>query len=64
MVPRRQAVALALIINELVTNAFRHAEPPCRVILRDAGTTGFSLVVSDMVKGQKMVIAMVDWGAA
>jgi two-component sensor histidine kinase len=51
MVARSQAVALALIINELVTNAFRHAEPPCRVRLRTDGPNGFRLTVSDAGNG-------------
>jgi two-component sensor histidine kinase len=53
MVPREQAVALALIINELLTNAFRHGAPPCRVILQDGGTDDFRLIVSDCGAGPK-----------
>jgi two-component sensor histidine kinase len=53
MVPRTQAVALALVINELLTNAFRHGAPPCRVILQVDGTTGFRLIVSDAGGGPK-----------
>lgn len=51
MVARHQAVALALIINELVTNAFRHGELPCRVKLQTANSNGFTLVVSDSGNG-------------
>lgn len=51
MVARSQAVSLALIINELVTNAFRHAELPCRVRLRTDGPNGFRLTVSDSGNG-------------
>lgn len=52
-IARRQAVTLALIINELVTNAFRHAAPPCRVILRETGTKAVQVVVSDRGEGPK-----------
>jgi two-component sensor histidine kinase len=51
MVARHQAVALALIINELVTNAFRHGELPCRVRLQMDSPNGFSLIVSDSGDG-------------
>jgi two-component sensor histidine kinase len=51
MVARHQAVALALIINELVTNAFRHGELPCRVRLQMANPSSFSLIVSDAGSG-------------
>jgi two-component sensor histidine kinase len=46
-----QAIAIALIVNELVTNAFKHVGPPCQVTLRDEGETGFKLTVSDAGKG-------------
>jgi two-component sensor histidine kinase len=51
MVARHQAVALALIINELVTNAFRHAHPPCRVRLQTHSPDGFRLMISDSGDG-------------
>jgi two-component sensor histidine kinase len=46
-----QAISIALVVNELVTNAFKHAGPPCHVTLQDAGETGFKLIVSDTGKG-------------
>jgi two-component sensor histidine kinase len=46
-----QAVAIALIVNELVTNAFRHVGPPCQVTLQDEGEAGVRLTVSDTGKG-------------
>jgi two-component sensor histidine kinase len=53
MVPREQAIALALVINELLTNAFRHGEPPCRVALEGDGTKDFRVIVSDCGPGPK-----------
>jgi two-component sensor histidine kinase len=40
-----------VIVNELVTNAFKHVEPPCRVTVQDEGEAGFKLIVSDTGKG-------------
>jgi signal transduction histidine kinase len=50
-VSRDQAVSVALIVNELVTNAFRHGKPPCRVHLHDDTKEGFRLTVSDGGQG-------------
>jgi len=44
-------IAIALIVNELVTNAFKHVGPPCQVTLQDRGETGFKLTVSETGKG-------------
>ena len=44
------AVSLALIVNELVTNAIKYVGPPCRVELRKAGD-GLTLSVSDSGQG-------------
>jgi two-component sensor histidine kinase len=51
-VPVRQAAPLALIVNELVTNALRHAFPPdsdgvVRVLLRRASIESAELAVAD-----------------
>ena len=51
MFARDQAVVLALIINELVTNAFRHGKLPCRVRLRMESPSVLNLVVSDCGNG-------------
>ncbi|MFY9837187.1 MAG: sensor histidine kinase, partial [Xanthobacteraceae bacterium] len=51
VVDRDQAISVALIVNELVTNVFRHAELPCRVRLWDEGNHSFRLRVSDTGKG-------------
>jgi two-component sensor histidine kinase len=53
MVPREQAISLALITNELLTNAFKYGVSPCRVILQDGGTNGFRLIISDRGAGPK-----------
>jgi len=45
------AIPVALIVNELVTNVFRHAAPPCHVRLHWGGEAGFRLTVSDAGKG-------------
>lgn len=41
VVSRDQAISMALIVNELVTNVFRHAGPPCQVTLQDDSRRGF-----------------------
>jgi two-component sensor histidine kinase len=48
---RDQAISVALIVNELVTNAFRHGSRPCRVQLLDEGSEVFRLTVSDCGTG-------------
>jgi two-component sensor histidine kinase len=42
---------MALIVNELVTNVFRHAGPPCQVTLQDDSRRGFNVTVSGTGKG-------------
>ena len=41
------AVPVALVVNELVANAVKHAGPPCRVTLLKSDDGGFRLRVSD-----------------
>jgi two-component sensor histidine kinase len=50
-VPTDMAIPLALIVNELVTNAVRHVGPPCGVILRAEGGDALKLTISDNGKG-------------
>jgi two-component sensor histidine kinase len=45
------AIPLALIVNELVTNAVKHVGPPCGVILRAEGGDALKLTISDNGKG-------------
>ena len=49
-VPTDMAVPLALIINELVTNAIKHVGPPCSIALRADAADALKLTISD--KGQ------------
>ena len=49
-VPTDLAVPLALIINELVTNAIKHVGPPCGIALRAGAADALKLTISD--KGQ------------
>jgi two-component sensor histidine kinase len=49
-VPADLAIPLALIVNELVTNAVKHAGPPCSIMLRAATDNGLKLSIAD--KGQ------------
>jgi two-component sensor histidine kinase len=51
VVGRDQAISVALIVNELVTNVFRHARPPCQVTLQDDSRSGFKVIISDTGKG-------------
>ena len=51
VVGRDQAISIALIVNELVTNVFRHAGLPCRVTLQDDSRSRFKVIVSDTGKG-------------
>jgi two-component sensor histidine kinase len=51
VVSRDQAISMALIVNELVTNVFRHAGAPCQVTLQDDSRRGFKVTVSDTGKG-------------
>lgn len=50
-VPTDMAIPLALIVNELVTNAVKHVGPPCGVILRAEGGDALKLTISDNGKG-------------
>jgi PAS domain S-box-containing protein len=49
-VPTDMAIPLALILNELVTNAVKHAGPPCRVTLR-VGKESLTLTTADQGQG-------------
>jgi two-component sensor histidine kinase len=63
VVARPQAIALALIINEVLTNAFKHGRPPFRVKLREGGSKGFHLIVSDSGEGPSSVDNKVGLGS-
>ena len=53
-VPTDMAIPLALILNELVTNAVKHADPPYHVRLR-AGTESLTLTIADHGQGPAKV---------
>jgi two-component sensor histidine kinase len=53
-VPTDMAIPLALILNELVTNAVKYAVPPCDVTLR-AGTESLTLAIADKGQGPAKV---------
>jgi two-component sensor histidine kinase len=50
-VPTDMAIPLALIVNELVTNAVKHVGPPCEVVLRAERGRALKLTISDNGKG-------------
>ena len=50
-VPTDKAVQLALIVNELVTNAIKYGKPPCRVETRKGSHEMLMLKVSDRGNG-------------
>ena len=50
-VPTDFAVPLALIVNELVTNAIKYVGPPCRIILRADPGGHLKLTVADTGPG-------------
>ena len=50
-VPTDFAVPLALIVNELVTNAIKYVGPPCRISLRSELGDALKLIVSDTGQG-------------
>ena len=50
-VPTDMAVPLALIVNELVTNAIKYASPPWRVMMRTGPQHTLTLGVSDAGQG-------------
>jgi two-component sensor histidine kinase len=50
-VPTDMAIPLALIVNELVTNAVKHAGPPCGVILRAERGNAMTITITDNGKG-------------
>jgi two-component sensor histidine kinase len=51
-VPTDMAIPLAIIVNELVTNAIKHVGPPCRITLRCADTQDrLILMVADTGAG-------------
>jgi two-component sensor histidine kinase len=50
-VPTDKAVPLALIVNELVTNAIKYGKPPCRVETRKGIHDTLTLTVSDRGNG-------------
>ena len=50
-VPTDMAVPLALMVNELVTNAIKHGGHGCRIVLRNEPGNMLELVVSDAGQG-------------
>jgi len=50
-VGKDEAISIALIVNELVTNAFRHGRPPCKITVHDGIANGFKLTVADSGSG-------------
>jgi two-component sensor histidine kinase len=50
-VPTDMAIPLALMVNELVTNAVKHAGPPCSVTLRAETEKGLKLSITDGGRG-------------
>jgi two-component sensor histidine kinase len=50
-VPTDMAVPLALIVNELLTNAIKYGRPPWRVMLRPGPQHALTLSVSDAGQG-------------
>ncbi|HJU28524.1 MAG TPA: sensor histidine kinase [Candidatus Binataceae bacterium] len=52
-VPTDMAIPLAVIVNELVTNAIKYGDMPCRVGLRRNSQGEFTLTVSDSGQGPK-----------
>jgi two-component sensor histidine kinase len=50
-VPTDMAIPLALIVNELVTNAVKHAGPPCSVMLRTETGNALKLAIADTGRG-------------
>jgi two-component sensor histidine kinase len=50
-VPTDMAVPLALIVNELVTNAVKYASPPWRIVMMPGPTGHVTLSVSDSGQG-------------
>jgi two-component sensor histidine kinase len=50
-VPTDMVIPLALLVNELVTNAVKHVGPPCGVVLRAEGGDALKLTISDNGKG-------------
>ena len=49
--PTDKAVPLALIVNELVTNAIKYGKPPCRVETRKGIDDTLTLTISDRGNG-------------
>jgi two-component sensor histidine kinase len=50
-VPTDTAVQLALVINELVTNAIKHVGPPCEIVVWADSKRALKLTVSDQGAG-------------
>jgi two-component sensor histidine kinase len=50
-VPTDMAIPLALIINELVTNAVKHVGPPCEIVLCAEREGTLKLTITDSGKG-------------
>jgi two-component sensor histidine kinase len=51
-VPTDMAIPLALIVNELVTNAMKHGALPCRITLRGETRGILKLAISDKGRGR------------
>ena len=52
-VPTDMAIPLALIVNELLTNAVKYAGGPCTVALRDGADGALTLTIADVGSGAK-----------
>jgi two-component sensor histidine kinase len=50
-VPTDMAIPMALIVNELLTNAIKHAGPPCGVLLRVHASGALKLTITDTGRG-------------
>jgi len=61
-VPTDMAVPLALIVNELLTNAVKHAAPPYRIALRGE-TDALKLTISDAGQGPSPIGAPAGMGS-
>ena len=51
--PTDMVIPLALIVNELITNAVKHVGPPCGVVLRAEGGDALKLTISDNGEGSQ-----------
>jgi two-component sensor histidine kinase len=54
IVPTDMAVPLAVIINELITNAIKHVGPPCDIAVHATSNGSLKLTVSDQGAGPRL----------